>query len=268
MDVIPYEKSLFTARFIGKNFSNKGVDIYDLGITLLAIQRLIHKAYLCEQNRPIIGSTPSQKERKMLALQVGDRQRKSDAYALISYLTSLEAQAIIHTCLDFVNDGLIGYYTGRVLDRIIGEQDDKKRIFIATMYPEIRKMTDRIQASGRIKAISLGSPIKGKETIASFNSESKQYIAGLAKKIYLGSYQEIKGIPNNLYPESRIIKVKRAGGKVVTMFLNETDFDEIRYRQEKNPTYIFKGRPKFKFGVETKIVKEFAVDEIEYVEDD
>jgi hypothetical protein len=50
------------------------------------------------------------------------------------------------------------------------------------------------------------------------------------------------------------------------VFLKSDDFDEIRYRQETNPLYLFKGHPVYRFGIETKSVSEFEADEIEYIQ--
>lgn len=43
-----YEESLFTVWFVGPKLDTVGVGIYDLGLTLVAFQRLVHKAYLAK----------------------------------------------------------------------------------------------------------------------------------------------------------------------------------------------------------------------------
>ncbi|MNY72409.1 hypothetical protein D3C86_2109620 [compost metagenome] len=62
--------------------------------------------------------------------------------------------------------------------------------------------------------------------------------------------------------------IRRAGGKTVTVFLSERDFEVIRYLKEKNPLFLFKGHPVYKLGAETKSVTEFDADEIERVYED
>lgn len=83
-----YEESLLTVRFVGPNLDTVGVGIYDLGLTLVAFQRLVHKAYLMSQNRMGKGAFPQKHERQGLALQIGERTRKSDAFGLIPIVTN------------------------------------------------------------------------------------------------------------------------------------------------------------------------------------
>ena len=64
-----YENGLFTIRFIGENLSARGVSIYDLSLSLLAIQRIVHKAHLSLEDKLIKGAFPSKEERQQLALQ-------------------------------------------------------------------------------------------------------------------------------------------------------------------------------------------------------
>ena len=107
-----------------------------------------------------------------------------------------------------------------------------------------------------------------RETIAAFDSDSKEYLAEIKGEIVLGGYQEIRGKVYKLYPASNIVAIRRGGGRTVSVFLNEADFDRIRYHRENNPMFIFKGHPRFQFGVETKVVSEFVADDIEYVPPD
>lgn len=166
----------------------------------------------------------------------------------------------------YIFSGIAGYYTGKVLDTIHATKDQDKKIFIGSLYTEVANIVNRIDASGSVEAISIGSPVLDRETIASFNPETKDYLRSLKDEYFLGPYQEIKGSVYKLYPSSRIVAIKRAGGSTVSIFLSRKDFDEIRYKRETKPQYIFKGMPKYQFGVETKTVTQFEADAIEYVE--
>ncbi len=260
-----YENSLFTLRFIGEDFNKRGVNIYDLGNSLLAIQRIVHKAYLSQEGRLQKGAFPKKEERELLSLQVGERKRRSDAFALVPVLTDPAVQESMKELAKYVFSGIVGYYTGSVLDRLHKEQNQDKRIFISSLYTEVANIVNRIDASGSVDAISLGSPALERETIAAFDSDTKEYLSTLKDEYFLGNYQEIKGFVYKLYPSSRIVAIKRAGGNTVSIFLNRDDFDEIRYRRETKPQYIFRGHPKYQFGVETRTVTEFEADEVEYV---
>ncbi len=260
-----YENGILTVRFTGENLSLHGVSIYDLGESLLALQRIVHKAYLAKEGRLYKGSYPNKEEREKLALQLGERRRSSDAFALVPLLADPNIQDFMKKLCDYILSGIVGYYTGDLLDRVKNEKDENKRIFIGAIYGEVVNIVNRVDTIGGVEGISIGAPALGRETVAAFSSETKKYLAEIKDETYLGSYQEINGSVYKFYPASRIIGIRRAGGNTITVFLNEKDFEEIRYKKETNPMYRFKGHPVYKFGIETKSVSEFQADEIEYI---
>jgi hypothetical protein len=263
-----YENGLFTVRFIGEELKLHGVSIYDLSHSLLAIQRIVHKAHLSLEDRLIKGAFPDKEARQHLALQIGERRRTSDAFALVSVLADPAIQEYLKKIADYVFSGIVGYYVGDVLDRVKKEKDQNKQIFIGSIYTEVANIVNRIDSSGGVESISLGAPALNRETIAAFNSDSKRYLSDLKNQIFLENYQEIKGRVYKLYPASKIVAIRRGGGRSVSIFLSDDDFDRIRYHKESNPLFSFKGRPRFQFGVETKIISEFEADEVEYIEDE
>lgn len=263
-----YENGLLTIRFIGDDLDKRGVNIYDLGESLIAIQRIINKAYLASEDRLFKGAFPKKEERQLLSLQVGQRKRASDAFSLLPVLADPAVQQAMTKVMDWVISGVFGYYVGDVLERVREEKDPNKRILIGSIFTEISAIVNRISASGGVDAISLGSPLLGKETIAAFRPETKDYLVSIKNETFLGSYQEIQGEVYKLYPSSKIVGIKRARGATVTVFLNESDFDEIRFIQETRPVFIFKGHPIYKLGVETKSINEFDAGAIEYVQRD
>lgn len=260
-----YENGLLTVRFAGEKLSKCGVSIYDLGETLIAIQRIVHKAFLAKHDRLTKGAFPNREERPSLALQLGERKRMSDAFALVPVLTDPSVQESMKVLMQYVVSGVVGYYTGNVLDKIRGEKDNNKRIFIGSIYKEVASIVNRVETTGGVEAISLGSPVLERQTFVAFDRKTKDYLIALKDESYLGSYQEVKGRVYKFYPASKIVAIKRAGGATVSIFLNEDDFKKIRYSQKTKPLFIFKGHPVYKFGVETKTITEFEADEIEYV---
>src|SRR5690606_2773421 len=163
---------------------------------------------------------------------------------------------------DYVISGVVGYYVGDVMRRARSEPDGDKQIFIGSIYTEVANIVNRIDASGGVESISIGAPALGKETIAAFTPETKDYLTSLRGEIYLGKKMSIKGKVYKLYPSSKIVSIRRSGGKKVDIFLDETDFETIRYHPEENPYFIFTGRPRYKLGIETKEITDFEADEI------
>jgi hypothetical protein len=263
-----YENALLTLRFTGEHLSLRGVTIYDLGNTLLATQRIINKAYLSLEDRLTKGAFPKREEREFLSFQLGDRRRESDAFALVPILSDPSIQANLKVLCDYLISGVIGYYTSDVLDRLKKEKDQDKKIFIGSIYTEVANIVNRIDAAGGVEGISIGSPALGRETFAAFNSETKEYLNEIKNEYFLGSYQEIKGRVYKLYPASKIVAIRRSGGNTVSIFLNTKDFETIRYHRETNPLFLFKGHPRYRFGVETKAVSEFEADEIKYLSEE
>jgi hypothetical protein len=263
-----YESGLLSVRFTGEQLKSHGVSIYDLSESLSAIQRIIHKAYLAQNDRLKKGAFPNREERPALALQLGERRRSSDAFALVPILSDPAVQENMKQLIEYVISGVVGYYTSNVLERIHEEKDDNKKIFIGSIYPEVVIISNRVDTSGGVEGISLGSPILQQETVAAFTSKTKDYLVELKGETYLGSYQEINGRVYKLYPASNIVAIRRAGGNMVSIFLNEKNFETIRYHKEKSPLFLFKGHPVYKFGIETKTVTDFDADEVEYLEED
>ncbi|AXQ23434.1 hypothetical protein BEN71_15740 [Acinetobacter wuhouensis] len=258
-----FEKSLLSVKFTGSDLEQHGVSIYDLSESLLAIQRIIHKAHLAQENKLYKGSYPKREIREKLALQLGSRKKGSDLFALVPLIADND---ILKKAFDYVISGIVGYYTGDVIERLKKEKDDNKKIFIGAIHTEVANIVNRIDTVGGVEGISIGSPLLGRETIAAFDSGTKDYLSAIKDEYYLGSYTEIIGSVYKFYPNSNLVGVRRSGGSTVSVWLSKEDFDQIRYLKERNPIYCFKGHPKYKFGVETKRISEFDADEIEYID--
>lgn len=263
-----YENGLLSLRFVGEKFDQQGVSIYDFGTTLLAVQRIVHKAYLSKNERLKKGAFPNASERPSLALQIGERRRTSDAFALVPILLDPAVHDQLKELVKYVISGVVGYYTGDVLDRIHKEKDDNKKIFIGSIYTEVANIVNRVDTSGGVEGISLGSPVLKQETVAAFTKDTKDYLAELKNQTFLGTFQEFTGKVYRMYPNSNIVTVRRSGGSSVNVFLAEDDFESIRYRRERSPAVTFKGHPVYKLGIETNSLSDFDANEIEFPSDD
>lgn len=261
-----YDKALLTIRFVGDSLTEHGVSIYDLAESLIAIQRIVHKAHLARDGRLTKGAFPSRVERPKLALQLGERRRSSDSFALVPILTDPTVHEAFKQVVSYVADGVVGYYVQDVLSRVAKKKADPEvNIFIGSIYTEVGTLVNRITGSGGVDAITIGSPAMQMETIASFDHKTKEYMAELKGASALGEYQEIRGKVYKLYPSSRIVAIRRSGGTTVSVHLEDSDFQEIRYHKERSPMFAFSGRPLYQFGIETKSVSEFQADTIRYL---
>lgn len=257
-----YENGIFTVRFIGEGLKTRGVSIYDLAQTLLALQRLVHKAFLASNDRLEKGAFPVREERESLALQLGERRRTSDAFALVPVLTDPMVYEALKNLANYVASGIVGYYVGDILKRARGESDANKQLYIGSIYAEVVNIANRVEASGGVESISIGAPSLGRDVIASFTPETKEFVGSLRGEVYLGPRKTIKGRVYKLYPASKIVAIRRSGGKTVSIFLNDEDFDQIRYHKDNNPLVHFSGRPRYQLGIETKVITEFESDSV------
>lgn len=261
-----FENGIFTVRFIGSTFDSRGVSIYDFGTILLTLQRIINKAHLSMKEQLRKGAFPDRKDREMLSLQIGERRRQSDAFALVPILTDPTTIGYLKKIADYVASGIVGYYTGDVIKRLSKESDENKQIFIGSIHADIVNIVSRIDASGGIENIEIGSPATGKDVIAHFDSKSKEYVNELANEFYLGRKQEIKGNVYRLYPNSFIVTIRRAGGRKVNISLKQEDFEKVRYYTGVDPLVTFYGYPRYKMGVESNIIDDFEADSIKIEE--
>lgn len=262
-----YENSMLTVRFVGEDLERRGVGIYDLGLTLIAFQRAIHKAYLIEQERFKRGAFPLREEREWLSLQIGERKRKSDAYALIPIITDPAVISSISYIADSAFNALLGYYTGKILDKNKSNESEKQVIINGAIYAEVVNIVGRIEASGHVEKIEIGAPGLQRQEVVSFDASHKEFISNLKNEYSLGHMQTIVGRVFKMYPDSKIVQIRRPGRGKCTVFLDENNFDKIRYNQTDDLTITFSGRPRYPFGVDSQSIAEFEAYSLQFGED-
>jgi hypothetical protein len=96
-------------KFSGKDLDIRSVPIYELGDTLVAVQRIAHKAFLFENGRLIKHAQLTQIERKKLSLQINDRRKSSDIYALAPFLSDPICQQYLVSLLKIGMGALAKY---------------------------------------------------------------------------------------------------------------------------------------------------------------
>ena len=259
-----FEKGIITVRFMGDKFDSRGVSIYDFATTLLSIQRLINKAHLSLENRLLKGVFPNRQEREMLSLQIGERRRQSDAFSLFPLITDPNTVEYLKTISGYVASGIVSYYIGDVLDRLRKEKDENKQEYIGSIHADVVNIVNRIDSPGGIERIDIGFPTAKEKPIVQFDAKSKEYINELSNETFLGRHQTLKGKVYRLYPNSLIVTIRRSSGRKVNIYLSEENFDKIRYFKGIDPLVTFTGRPKYKLGIETKVITEFEADSVDF----
>ncbi|MBW4790166.1 hypothetical protein JQS35_16315 [Alcaligenes faecalis subsp. faecalis] len=262
-----YENALLTIRFIGDDIDIQGVSIYDFASSLLSIQRIINKAHLSMEGRLKKGAYPEKAMREKISLSIGERRRSSDAFALIPLLTDPVTQQYLKKVADYVVSGLVGYWVGDVMNRLRNDDEEDKQQFIGSIHADVVNIVNRIDAAGGVERIEIGAPNQRQPMLIEFDAAKKQYVNDLSNEFYLGRSQVIVGNVYRLYPNSLIVTIRRAGGRKVNVYLNQENFDKIRYDQGDDLQVRFRGRPRYKFGIESLTVTDFEADSVE-IEDE
>lgn len=250
------DEGLLWIRFYGPDLDLKSLPIYELGTTLIAIQRIIHKAHLFREKRLTKGVPLSRDERKHLTLQVARRRRQSDGYGLIAFFTD---PVVVDHIKTLIVDGLValGAFT---LGKVVGkskEQTPPNQVFIGSIYNDISVMVDRIDNVGGVTDIELSAHKKLNVPAVKIDRSTQDYVRRLKHETFLGELQDIQGTITKLYPTIFVIEIKRGPNDYVKVHLKEGDFDELRYTTGLEDVVTFAGRPIFRLGIASRKFREF-----------
>jgi hypothetical protein len=87
------DEDLIYIRFEGELLETCSLPIYELGTSLIAIQRIVHKSALFAEGKLERGTHLTTKRRAELALQVSSHRKSSDFWGLRPYLRVLRDAA-------------------------------------------------------------------------------------------------------------------------------------------------------------------------------
>ena len=249
------QEPILWLKFIGEDLNIKSLPIYELGTVLIALQRILHKAYLFEKNSLSKGTKLNPMERKNCALQIGTHNKSSDEYGLISFITD---PVVINHIKTLIVDGIVAlgaYALGKMVSK--KENPPANQYLIGSIYNEVTVINDRIGNVGGVEKIVLrgGEGIDIKPVV--FTHETQSYVRQLAHEIYLGEMQDIEGTITKLYPNRLIAEIKIAPNYYIKVHLNDADFDTVRYNTRAGDVITFSGRPICRLGQKTTKIREF-----------
>ena len=64
---------------------------------------------------------------------------------------STDPNEALRKAFDYVISGVVGYYTGDVIERLKNEKDDNKKIFIGAIHTEVANIVNRIDTIGGVE---------------------------------------------------------------------------------------------------------------------
>jgi hypothetical protein len=143
-------------KFSGEELDVRSVPIYELGDTLVAIQRIIHKTFLFENDRLKKRAQLTQDERQRLSLQISERRKSSDLYALVPFAFDPALQQYLLSLLKVGLDTLAKYALKSVLSDTskqrsgttsLRARDVEGSVLVGAIYAETVQITNHINCA-------------------------------------------------------------------------------------------------------------------------
>jgi hypothetical protein len=264
-------------RFEGEKLDLRGVPIGELGDVLIAVQKIVHKTYLFEKYQLTKGLLRSREERSKLALQIGERKRQSDAYALLPFLTDPFVVDYLATLLQLGLKEVLKYSLKAVLEGIGRPQTSgtssperaDRSVLTGAIYGEVVSITNHINNIGKVERIYIlpGSSVTGIEGIV-FDESTREYVHSLGTQITTGTEQEISGYVIRLNPSQSTADIETADRRHVRVTMSKELFRELRYRTGEGDVIRFHGRPLCGWGSpKPEQCREFQADRFQVVGD-
>jgi hypothetical protein len=250
MPANPSNLGLLEIRFQGAELRNRGVPIYELSVSLIALQRMVHKAHMLETQQEASRPFLSYEQRSNLALQLGYRHRGSDEYGLIPLLANPTVAQILGVYVGWIMIALTKYAKKAVTRQARGE-DDRQHIFNVFIFNQLSELAGRIHNIGGVESMQIsGGPAHARETVT-LDVDFKNYVRTLKDDVAHGAIRELTGRVVDLLPGEDAIKITRDPEGTVKIFLKPADFVSIRYSKVKNPLVSIVGEPLYRLGIET-----------------
>lgn len=266
------EEPSLLLKFSGEGLDVRSIPIYELGDTLVAVQRIIHKTYLFENDRLKKHAQLTQDERQRLSLQISERRKSSDVYALIPFAADPALQEYVLTLLKIGLGTLAKYALKSVLSDTskqksgttsIQARDVQGSVLVGAIYAETVQITNHINNIGGIDSIEL-IPSSGMN-IASIKltTDTQKYVREIANESYRADPDEIVGYVTHLYPNRLLAEIKLAPSRYVKVGLDEESFRFVRYDTVSEQQLRFKGRPIVKLGKDLSTFQDFEAESVE-----
>jgi hypothetical protein len=251
-------------RFIGPALNERGVPIYELGKSLVAIQQMVHKARMLEKRNEARRPFLTFDERAQFALQIADRRRGSDEYGLTAFLANPITTNAIGNYIAWIMGALSVYAVRSVLKKG-APKDDRQHVFNIYVFNQLGDLAGRINNVGGIDAIEVASSVPRHKTPVRLDAEFKHYVNSIKDEVAYGALREITGRLVDLVPGEDAVKISRQPEGVIKVMLSPADFRTIRYSELKNPLIRVVGEPVYRLGVETYYYEAFNAHSMEII---
>jgi hypothetical protein len=252
------------------------VPIYELGDTLVAIQRIVHKSYLFEKDRLRKGAKLSQAERRNLSLRICEQRDGSDIYALAPFAGDPMVQQALQHTLKFGLQALSKYVMQKVLrdngktapDKTSIQMKDVEGSALAgAIYAETVQITNHIYNIGNVESVQLIPNDTFNIPTIKMTSETQKYVRSIKSESFRGEFCEIVGEVTRLLPNRSVAEIRMMPSRYVKVGLSEESFRFVRYETEQEQRIKFTGFPLLRLGDENALFEEFEAVSAENVDE-
>ena len=254
--------ALLDLRFVGPTLKRDSIPIYDLGVSLISIQRIIHKAYLHEKHLLQRGAHLSTDERRLNALQIVKHEKTSDLWGFAPFLTDPALGPIWQTLIASAIAALSAYAANKVIPAHKSKSSPQQNLII-NIFPEVKSISDRIDNIGGVTSVQIGRPSKSTTREVIFTPETRDYVRQIETEDILAPIQELSGVVTKLYPQSYRLDIKIAPNQYVEVSLPQPSFERIRRHKSLNErTIVFTGHPLLRLGQTSERFDRFIAEKI------
>lgn len=253
---------ILLVRFTGKNLDSSSIPIYELGSTLLAIQRVVNKAALDAEGRLEKGILLPPKERERLALQISSHRKGSDLWGFAPYLVDPAIGPILRPLI-VAGVIAIGAYAWKKISPDKPQPPENK--LVVHIYPDVKQIVDRINNIGGIDRIEISQPLENDQDPVVIDADTQQYVRELEFQLVPGKKMIISGVVTRIHPQSYRLDIQDAPGHYVHVSLDPKDFERVRRLSALWGREIrFEGIPMYRVGDSGGGIQEFRAERVIY----
>lgn len=254
-------------RFAGPQFKTGGVPIQDLGETFITIQRMVYKAYFIQQKHSFRKAVPSDAERKLLALEIGERKRGSDIYQFIwQVVQTVQMMPIdLQDLTTQIAASLVLISGGKIWNIVTKPKKEPVDLLAIALYNEMEELADRIGKAGGIKRIEI--QLEGRRDPIIIDPKVRDEIKDARKNATLAKKrQELEGdviAPHTIGEDYATVRV--GVERIKVHFKTKELFRKMMLELGVRPTahFRFTGRSRLMIGFDPEHFVEFFADKVE-----
>jgi hypothetical protein len=242
--------------------------IYDLGSTLIAVQRMVYKAHLTQQGQLERGTRLGTADRDVLALQIASHESGSDRYGLApfrpAHLPDLDINPVIASALSAMTP-----YVHKDVQFSLDERVSLNSLLSFALYTDVLVLTDRIDIVRGIERLEITAEkfVTVDHVPLIIDDDVRDYVKSLKGQTITGKEQELSGELSRLDFERGYADVRVSSRQKVKVKVTEDIIERLRYEASRTARVTFLGKPIHRFGKDIAYFDRFDAAEVLKISD-